>query len=65
MRYTARFERPAGAVVILASNGVIERTHSRPLYTMTEAGDTARWLNERAKGYPRNPKLDHLYNGRG
>lgn len=68
MRYAARFEgstRSDSIVVIHASNGVVQRSHPRPLYTMTEAAQTAQWLNERAKGYPRNSKLDHLYNGRG
>lgn len=69
MKYAARFERPAGAVssqvVIHASNSQVERTYPRPLYTMTEAAETAQWLNERERGYPRNRALDHLYNGRG
>jgi delta-aminolevulinic acid dehydratase/porphobilinogen synthase len=68
MKYAARFEGPFrtdSVVVICARDAGGERTFQRPLYTMMEAVETAVWLNERAKGYPIHPNLDHLYNGRG
>lgn len=69
--FVARFKRPAGGTdsqVCIAERTfqrTIVRVHPRPNYTMTEAAQTAAWLNERELGYPRNSNLDHLYNGRG
>lgn len=51
-------------VVITSDDGVKKTEHCRPTYTMTEAAQTAQWLTERSRGYPMNPDLGRLYNGR-
>ncbi len=52
------------AIVEKDSDGAVLRIHDRPAYTRSEARATAQWLSERARGYPRNGRLDNLYNGR-
>jgi hypothetical protein len=60
MKYAAYFEGPNSIVTIRAIDDTTVRSFPRPLYTMTEAAATAQWLNERARGYPRNPNLGPL-----
>lgn len=54
------------AVTIVVRNAVTDEVlgvHNRLDYSSTEAAQTARWLNEREKGYPKKPALAHLDNG--
>ena len=71
--YSAKFvhsnpDRTHSHVAIIvrdADTRAVLSVKDRPLYSMTEAAATADWLNDRAKGYPRSERLEHLYNGRG
>lgn len=46
-----------------ANTREIVHAYSRPGYTGIEAAFTAKWLNERAQGYPVPESLNHLHNG--
>lgn len=65
VKYVANFVHSNTVIVArdTVTNEVVE-VHNRPQYTLTEAAQTARWLNERERGYLRKQNLDHLYNGR-
>lgn len=51
------------SIVERFSDTGIQRIYFRPSYTMTEAVNTAVWLNERENGYPVPAELQHLHTG--
>jgi hypothetical protein len=59
----ARTQSHVAIIVRDRDSRAVLKVADRHLYSMTEAAHTADWLNDRAKGYPVNDRLQHLFNG--